>query len=399
MKKLRRFLTAAVTLLLILVVVFVLWKFKRAHYDIWFPAYVSQMLAAAPDGELRQGPLRIIFIMVDHFEPGKEYGYLEYWLERYRAVVDRHADCYGNPPRRTFYYPIEQFDSTEIEMILSLCRQGYGEIEVQLHHFDNDSTSVTVQLQQGLADFARFGICQTIDEPPLTRFSFVHGNWALDNSRAHQSPNPCGVNNEIKILASLGCYLDVTFPAIMTTAQPSRINSIYYVTDDPLEAKSYDDGIAVEVGKPAVGDLMLLEGPLMIDWDDWRFGTHPSIEDGNIFRDYPMFPNRIPLWLKANVHVIGQPNWVFVKLHSHGCRQSDSLALWGPSFDSTLTVLETEYNDGESYMLHYATVREAYNIIRAAAEGKGGNPEFYRDYIIKPFRANSPLTTPDTQSP
>jgi hypothetical protein len=202
------------------------------------------------------------------------------------------------------------------------------------------------------------------------------------------------VNDEIKIWASLGCYMDATFPAIQTTSQPSKINSIYYATDDPEKPKSYDEGVSVEVGKAPSGDLMLYEGPLMVDWTDWRFGYHPTIEDGDMFRDLPPSPDRIPLWLDANVHVIGQPNWVFVKLHCHGAHKADSLAMWGPAFDSTLTAFETKYNDGEKYVLHYVTLREAYNVIKAAEAGEKGDPENYRDYVIPPYRATASIAKP-----
>jgi len=390
-KKTLRSLAILFLVLVLIVVVFAFRKYKAGQYGIWFGSYLSQKFSDAPDVHLRQGQLHIMFLLVDHFEPGGDYQYLAHWIENYRKVVVRHHDSYGNHPKRTLHYPIEQFDSTEIELILPLCHDGLAEIELQLHHFNDDSASVTGKYKAGLAAFSHFGICQTIDDPPLTRFSLVHGNWALDNSAPDIVPNPCGVNNEIIILASLGCYLDVTFPAILTSSQPSRINSIYYATDDPNAPKSYDDGVPVEVGNPPTGDLMLLQGPLMVDWDDWRFKTHPSIENGDIFKEYPLFEKRIPLWLEANVHVIGQPNWVFIKLHSHGCRKSDSLALWGPSFDSTLTTLEGICGVGEDYVLHYVTVREAYNIIKAAEAGEIGNPERFRDYVIKPYRANQPL--------
>ncbi len=53
--------------------------------------------------------------------------------------------------------------------------------------------------------------------------------------------------------------------------------------------------------------------------------------------------------------------------------------------DKTLTFLENSYNDGRDYMLHYVTSREAYNIVKAAEAGLDGNPNEYRDYLIKPY--------------
>ncbi len=388
-----------VLLLLVLVAVAVPfgYKFYSANYHHWFPSYVRHVLSDSEDADLRQGPLHIIFLMVDHFEPGGDYQYLAHWVESYRSMALRHHDSDGQPFKRTFCYPIEQFDSLEIEMLLPLCREHLGEIELQLHHRDDNSASVLAQYRQGLADFARFGICQTNENPPRTRFAIVHGNWALDNSRNHLNPNPCGVNDEILLLAGLGCYLDVTFPAVSTTAQPGRINSIYYATDDPAAPKSYDDGQPVQVGVAKTGDLMLLEGPLMVNWSDWRFGWHPTVESGDVFADYQASPERILLWFDANVHVLGQPNWVFVKLHSHGAHKADSTAVLGSSFDSTLTFLEENYNDGSDYLLHYVTAREAYNIIKAAEAGKLGNPNSYRDFVIPSYLANLRLA-PDSVS-
>jgi hypothetical protein len=44
--------------------------------------------------------------------------------------------------------------------------------------------------------------------------------------------------------------------------------------------------------------------------------------------------------------------------------------------------LETKYNDGENYILHYVSAREMYNIAKAAETGNDGNPNEYRDFIL-----------------
>jgi hypothetical protein len=54
-------------------------------------------------------------------------------------------------------------------------------------------------------------------------------------------------------------------------------------------------------------------------------------------------------------------------------------ALLGPAMDETLSYLETAYNDGVRYCLHYVTAREMYNIIKAAEAGASGNPAVYRE--------------------
>src|SRR5438132_607974 len=42
-------------------------------------------------------------------------------------------------------------------------------------------------------------------------YGFIHGNWALCNSRP--DGRWCGVNNELEILRATGCYADFTMPS------------------------------------------------------------------------------------------------------------------------------------------------------------------------------------------
>jgi hypothetical protein len=58
----------------------------------------------------------------------------------------------------------------------------------------------------------------------------------------------------------------------------------------------------------------------------------------------------------------------------------------GEDMDRTLTHLEKNYKDGKKYRLHYVTAREAYNIVKAAEAGLTGNPDDYRDYLIKKYK-------------
>lgn len=58
--------------------------------------------------------------------------------------------------------------------------------------------------------------------------------------------------------------------------------------------------------------------------------------------------------------------------------------LLGDAADAMFSHLETAYNDGERYVLHYVTAREVYNIIKAAEAGRSGNPNDYRDYLLPP---------------
>jgi len=88
--------------------------------------------------------------------------------------------------------------------------------------------------------------------------------------------------------------------------------------------------------------------------------------------------------------VAQRPDWVFVKLFGHGISTpEDAEACLGSDFDQTLSYMERAYNDGTSYVLHYISAREAYNLARAAAEGAQGPPEQYLDEYIRPYVASA----------
>src|SRR3546814_4353710 len=83
----------------------------------------------------------LLFCFVDHFEPmhGKvglerQRAREDRWCRDYRAMAGRHRDADGRPPQHGFFYPEEEYLEEHLAKIESLCRDGYGEIEVHLHH-------------------------------------------------------------------------------------------------------------------------------------------------------------------------------------------------------------------------------------------------------------------------
>ena len=114
------------------------------------------------------------------------------------------------------------------------------------------------------------------------------------------------------------------------------------------------------------------------------------VEDGDIHPSVPVDERRVDLWIRANIHVPGKPDWIFVKVHGHGASSDgDAGEFLGQHFDRALSHLESRYNDGVNYILHYVTAREAYNLVRAAEAGATGQPERYYDYVIKPYVASA----------
>ena len=129
---------------------------------------------------------------------------------------------------------------------------------------------------------------------------------------------------------------------------------------------------------------MIVQGPLGLNWRERRFGIVPRIENADVRRSCPPTPARVDAWVDTGIHVEGRPEWVFVKIHTHGTQERDIDTLLGPAMDAMHDHLERVYNDGSRYVLHYVTAREVYNIVKAAEAGKAGNPNDWRDYILPP---------------
>jgi len=364
--------------------------------NIWFGDYLSQAFSSSPDADKATRPQHLIVMYSDHFEPAGNIPYLEHWIAQFRASREHHRDADGRHPQHTFFYPCEQFRDQEMDMLDEVCRAGFGEVELQWHHAGDTPASLTIAIRQAIDDFSRHGWFVTATEPPDTTFGFVHGNFALDNSRTLHGKDLCGVENELILLRELGCYADFTFPAVETTAQPSIINKFYYAVDDPNKPKSYDTGTPMEVGKAPSGDLLIMPGLLTIDWSNWSHIFYPAVEYANITHEIPASATRADFWVSHSLHVQGQPNWRFVKLFSHGAVKADSLAIWGPGIDAFYSYLETRYNDGADWVLHYVSAREMYNMAKAAEAGHTGNPNDFRDFLISPYRAM--LTIPEDSS-
>lgn len=381
-----RYILLAVLLMVVVAAVGLIYKIYEGNYNIWLSDYLFNQHAR---GDL-DGVVDIIFVKVDHWEPGckspdKNMENVLTWMRGYRQLADKHIDSDGEKLKHTFFYPLEQFQGYQVDSLVQLCSEGYGDIGVHLHHYDDSPETLRRKLNDGIDSLRAHGALISPDSQ--IHFAFVHGNWALDNSRDDNGKNSCGVNNEIEILLELGCFADFTFPALNSEAQPSRVNKIYYAKDDS-SPKSYDNGIESRVGLVVDPDmLMIFQGPMMIDWCDWRFKTHPTIDDGDLYHDMLPDLDRFDLWVRADIHVLDGPNWVFVRPHTHGCSPGGGIeANLGDAMENMLTEIEKKYRDSDKYRLHYMTAREAYNIVKAAEVGLSGNPDDYRDYIIKPYQ-------------
>ena len=281
----------------------------------------------------------------------------------------------------SFFFPEEEYRPEHLDALVELCRMNLGEIDIHLHH-ENDTDA---GLREKLRRFTQLLIERhdALPRDPQTgqaRWAFIHGNWALDNS--HPDGLGCGVNNELIVLREEGCYADFTYPSAPDPCQTSTINQIYYATDDPDRPKSHDTGVPVRVGGQPVGDLMLIQGPLGLRWGSRKFGIFPRIENADVRTSCSPSTDRIDAWVDTGVHVNGRPEWIFVKVHTHGTQERDINTLLGEPMDRAFSYLESRYNDGAKWKLHYVSAREMYNIVKAAEAGLDGDPGQYRDHVI-----------------
>jgi hypothetical protein len=336
-------------------------------------------------------PVHILFCTADHYEPGtrnatvqQEKARVDLLLERYPALAAAHKDAAGNVPKRTWFFPPHYHRHDSLKKLVSLCEQGFGEVELHLHHGKrkpDTAENLKRTLELSVREYSRLGIFGS--EAGQKRYAFVHGDWALDNSRGGKF---CGVDNELAILRETGCYADFTFPSL-TEADPLKINAIYSARGVPGRAKNHNTGDLIRRAGRVSDDLMIIQGPV-----------HPYAMDRQTVRNTwfrlralgdsinskcRTTPRRIDAWVRTGIHVCGKPDWLIVKTSTHGAADPD--AALGPQMDEIFTYLETKYNDGENFLLHYVTARELYNMIKAIEAGEPcDDPEDWRDYRIQP---------------
>jgi len=130
--------------------------------------------------------------------------------------------------------------------------------------------------------------------------------------------------------------------------------------------------------------LMLITGPLALYWRRRKGGVLPRLENGAITAANPPTSARAELWARQHIHVRGRPDWVFVKVHTHGGVAGNADVLLGDPMRRFHDRLRGGFSDGKLWALHYVTAREMYNMVRAAEDGREGSPGQYRDYEIQP---------------
>jgi hypothetical protein len=271
-------------------------------------------------------------------------------------------------PQHDLFYPQEEYDPYCLDRLAALQEKGCGNVEIHLHH-DGDTSDgfreKVVTFKTTLHE--RHGLLRRDPARGEVTYGFIHGNWALDDSG--RNGRWCGVKDEITILKETGCYADFTYPSAPHASQPPIVNRIYYATDDPLRAKSHHRGVEAVYGSQPRGDLLLITGPLALNWRRRRGGLFPAIENGDVTGGNPPTPDRVDLWVRTGITVKGWPRWVFVKVHTHGLTDRNRKLFLGDRVKVLYETLLSEYNDGDRYLLHFVTAREMYGCVKCLESG------------------------------
>jgi hypothetical protein len=355
------------------------------NVHIWLADYLRQ---TARRHRTFAQPTHVFFCFVDHYEPlwekvAPEKGLerVRHWHDNYPRLADQFRDADGRPPQHTFFFPAEEYRPEFLDLLAKLCARGYGETEIHLHHDNDTAENLTRSIEEFKARLRGHGFLPA-DRDGKIRYAFIHGNWSLDNSR--RDGRWCGINNELHILRDTGCYADFTLPSAPSDTQTRKINSIYYATDDPYRPKSHDTGVDARVGGNNCGDLLLVQGPLALNWRERKWGLLPRIEHADVSCHAPASPARVDLWARQRIGVRGKPDWLFVKVHTHGCQERNFSAAFGAAAERMHGWLREKLNDGERFFLHYVTAREMFNLVRAAEANASGSWEQLRDFELPP---------------
>ena len=355
--------------IIIVLVAFVWFILKSRNMQLWIVSYIRNIFLKKHVNKVTSK--HIYVCLADHFEP--YYGSasestarnrVKSWLIKYIEAAKKHTDSNGRHPQHSFFYPVEEYDEWILDELSQVCKDGFGDVEIHLHH-DNDTEE---NLERTLLDFkqllfTRHNLLRKNDENNIL-YGFIHGNWALDNSRP--DGKWCGIDNELDVLIRTGCEYDMTMPSAPSDTQTSTINSIYVASEDG-KCKSHDKGRVLKVGDwKKDNELLMIQGPLTLNWKSRKLGLIPRIESSELSWDNPPTQQRVSLWESCHISVKDAEENIFIKLHTHGLEESNPMMFFdNGGFDTLWNSLEEKYKNNDRYKLHYVTAWEFYSKIKS----------------------------------
>ena len=326
------------------------------HAEIWLLPYLKNRLQKS----VQHTKIRRAWVAItDHYEPlgmgasvDTALGRVAQWRDKWpRIAEDAPCDASGQRAQYSFFYPQEEYRRDLLDGIAEMVRLGVGDVEVHLHH-DNEQRDTFIQK---VTEFCH----RLTDDHGLLRqqdgrtvFGFIHGNWALDNSRP--DGKWCGLNGEIALLRDLGCYADFTMPSLPSPTQGRVVNQIYWCTNNSdNRPRSFDRGIEATINGGRRGDLLMITGPVAV-----RFAGRlmPRVECGEIAGYDMPTPARVKQWFDV-APTIGED--LFLKVYTHGAPERNLEPLLNGGLGNMFHWLAEEA-DRRGIEIHWATAWQMY---------------------------------------
>jgi hypothetical protein len=331
---------------------------ERTRYaHLWLPGLLASRLRRLREGS----PRHLWLLLADHFEPLWQKADAEtgsrrvaLWRRRLPEIAERYRDADGRRPVYSFFYPEEEYRPKLVEPLAEMTRSGIADVEVHIHH-DGDGEARFLERMSAFLDAleTRHGLLRRRDG--RLAFGFIHGNWALDNSRP--DGRWCGLNNEITLLRDLGCYADFTLPCPASPCQTGPVNVVYRVSDDPTRPRSHSRGVRVRPGLAAVGDLTLIPGPVGVGF----LRRRPRTEWGELSANNPVTAARVRMWM-SHAPRIGEH--LFLKLYAHGAPERDAGWLLEGGLDQLFARLSAE-SRAKDVSVHFVSAWEMWLAVEA----------------------------------
>jgi hypothetical protein len=335
------------------------------HAEIWLAPYVCDRARCflAP-----RKPKRAWIAITDHYEPLGNSSSLQQAISRVRLWQDRWPliaddaprDAAGRRPQYSFFYPQEEYRHELLDGLSEIAGYGIGEVEIHIHH-DHETAEAFVSKMTQFSHRLFYGHGLLRQHDGVIRFGFIHGNWALDNSRP--DGRWCGLQGEIALLRDLGCYADFTMPSLPSPTQGKVLNKIYWCTSDVHRSKCFDHGTEVGVDCGVQGDLMMITGPIGLRY---RQRVIPRIETGEIAAYDPPTRYRVRRWFDLAPQ-IGDD--LFLKLYTHGAQERNCAMLLDGGLRDLFRWCQEEAADRQ-IELRWASAWDMFLAIEALAQGR-----------------------------
>jgi hypothetical protein len=223
-----------------------------------------------------------------------------------------------------------------VQRLAEFCHLGWGRLKFTCTGLTESITAEETEKQ--LTSFrdvlAHDHVCLSYEEGDAQpKYAFIHGNLTLANCA---NGFACGIDNEMQLLADTGCYVDMTYlTAVFHPAQIGMINSIYECALPLNDRAPQRLGQELKVGSPVTRFPFLIQGPWMMDFDRSARSGWGRIENAALTGPNPPSLRRLGLWKNARVAVGGRPDWLFIKLHTHGMAPADMDTMLGPRSSSS----------------------------------------------------------------